>query len=279
MFISPNHIKWKRWVAAVGVVAAVCSAPTFAKTPSDVRRAAPLRQASSGRDERQPRRPMRDRRRIDRPGDMAERPGRDDAWLGGGRRDGRRGGFNKGPGGPPPWQELEPRRREEVAKFVEEHFPQLWVEMTDLRDRNPNLFRRRMRRLLPDFARLMDTVRRHPEKGALLVRERQLHLRIRHLGRDYRAETAELKRQQMRQQMHEFCGQAFDCELQRRAMEVRELEARLGMFKERIAEQQRMREELITKRAERALSQNRPGLGPHGPHGRPHAVENEPQRE
>lgn len=170
-------------------------------------------------------------------------------------------------------------------KFVEDNFPQLWVEMSDLRDRNQNLFRRRMRRLLPDFARLMETVRRNPEKGALLVRERQLHLRIRHLARDYRAETAEPQRQEMRKQMHELSGQAFDCELKRRTMEVRELEARLAMFKERITEQRRMREALVTKRAERALSQEwpgPPGPAPHEPRerrDRPRAAENTPERE
>ena len=221
---------------------------------------------------------MRDRGRGYGPGDMPRRPGRDGARLGAGPRGGRRGDPD-GPGDPPPWRELDPERRQRVVKFVEDHFPQLWVEMLDIREREPSLFRRRMRRLLPDFARLMDTVRRDPVKGALLVRERKLHLRIRHLARDYNAETAEPRRVEMRKQMHELCGHAFDCELRRRAIEVKELEARLALFKERITEQERMRDVLVTKRAERALSQEEPTPRPRGPGDRRRPAKNKPERE
>ncbi len=279
MFISPNHFGWKRWMTAVGLATALSAAPLAAQSPGDAPRGRRPREAWSDPDNRPPHRTKRDRRTSDAPGDTPRRPGREDARLGRGPRGGRPGG----PDGPPPWRELDPEQRQQVIKFVEDHFPELWVEMSDLRDRNRNLFRQRMKRLLPDFARLMETVRRDPEKGALLVRERQLHLRIRYLARDYRAETAEPRRQEMRKQMHELCGQAFDCEVQRRAMEVRELEARLAMFKERITEQERMREALITKRAERALNQDWPG--PPGPpgrreqRGRPRRVENKSERE
>lgn len=197
-----------------------------------------------------------DDRPAEGPNDRAGRPN---------NRPGRRFGAQGQPGEPPPWRELPERRRKQVVRFIEEHFPTLWVELQDLRDHRPDQFRKRMRRLLPDFARLMEVMRKNPQKGALLIRERQLHLRIRHLADKFHEEKEPNIRKRVREEMRKLCGEAFGCKLERRAIEVRALEARLGELKGRLAEQELMRDEIISRHVRELLEREhlRPRAGRH----------------
>ncbi len=176
-------------------------------------------------------------------------------------RPGGRFGAQGQPGEPPPWRELPERRRKQVVRFIEEHFPSLWVELQDLREHRPDQFRRRIRRLFPDFSRLMEVMHKDPQKGALLIRERQLHLRIRHLADKFHEEKEPNIRKRVRKEMRKLCGEAFGCQLERRAIEVRALEARLGELKGRLAEQQLMRDEIISRRMRKLLEQKHPRPG------------------
>lgn len=200
-----------------------------------------------------------DDRAAEGPNDRAGRPN---------NRPQRRFGPQGQPGEPPPWRELPERRRKQVVRFIEEHFPRLWVELQDLREHRPDRFRERIRRLFPDFSRLMEVMRNDPRKGTLLIRERQLHLRIRHLVNEFHKGKEPTIRKRMRKEIREVCGEAFGCQLERRAMEVRALESRLGELKGRLAEQEVMRDEIISRRVRELLERKHPPPGP-GRHSRP----------
>lgn len=185
-------------------------------------------------------------------------------------REGRRRGPDhpgafEGPGGPggprrrgagPPmgrWEELSEVQRQHVERFIEEHFPSLFLELQRLKEHNPQQYARRMMRIGPRMLGLADLARSDPQRGHLAIRERQLHLQIREIARDFRRSSEDQDRRRLRKRVHELCADVFDCQLDRRALEVSELEARLAELKGRLAESKRMREELITQRVKEVL--------------------------
>ncbi len=189
-----------------------------------------------------------------------------------------------GPGGPrqrgfgPPmvrWEELTDVRKRRVEDFIKEHFPSLFVELQRLEDRNPNAYERRMARIGPRMMELAEMARMEPQRGALAIRERQLDLQIRELARDFRHSSEDQGRRRIRKRMRELCSDKFDCQLDRRALEVGELEARLAELKERLAENKRMREELINRIVKEVLDAP-PRRGPPGRNGPGDRIEKPP---
>ena len=189
-----------------------------------------------------------------------------------------------GPGGPrrrgfgPPldrWEELTDDRKHRVENFIKEHFPSLFVELQRLGDRNPHAYERRMARIGPRMLELAEMARANPQRGALAIRERQLDLRIRKLARDYRHSSEDQDRRRIRKKMRDLCSDVFDCQLDRRALEVGELEARLAELKERLAENKRMREELIDRSVKKVLDAP-PRRGPPGRNGPGGRIEEPP---
>jgi hypothetical protein len=198
--------------------------------------------------------------------------------LGGPGPAGRPGGFDRprGLGGPhgrglgPPaaqWENLPGAQKKRVEAFVKEHFPSLFVELQKLEDRNPQGHQRRMSRIGPRMMELAELARSDPQRGALAIRERQLDLQIRELSRDFRRSSDDAERRQIRKRVRELCSEEFDSQLNRRALEVSDLEARLAELKERLAENRRMRDELVNSRLKEALEgprhRGRHGNGAH----------------
>jgi len=148
---------------------------------------------------------------------------------------------------------------------MEEHFPRFYVEMQRLKDRDEIPYSRRMTRIAPQMRMIMETMRTDPQRGALMIHERQLESEIQQtIARFRNAKDDEAKRK-IRAQLEETCGKAFDCRNERRRMEVRELEARLSELQSRLSESEKMRPALIRQRVSDLLE--RPAPRPDGEDG------------
>ena len=197
-----------------------------------------------------------------RPGTKAsEEPLGADAMRRGGPRRPPWAGRGGGPPGPA-WDQLPDAGPQADREFVEEHFPQLHVELRKLEDLRPEVFRRRMTHIAHEMRQLMIALKDDPQRGALLIRERQLAMQIRETVGRYRSAEDGDQRQRARRRLRELSGQVFDCQRERRTVEVRDLEARLGEMKGRLAEQERMREQLIDRRVKDILERADAGLEP-----------------
>jgi hypothetical protein len=159
-----------------------------------------------------------------------------------------------------PWQKVPEKRRLEVLKFVEEHFPRMWVEMNRLHENQPDRFRQRMRRIFPAILHMMEVNKRDPQMGSLMIRERQLDMRIRQTAMKFHKAPNAGEKRKLRREIHDLVGEVFDVQLRRRALEITSLESRLLELKGRLSGQKEMRDDLIQQRTQRLLKKKPPGM-------------------
>lgn len=183
----------------------------------------------------------------------------------------RRGPAREGTGY---WNRMSEAEKEEVQTFMEEHFPQMYLEMQRLRERSPERFNRRIRRVVHDVQEMMDLMEIQPERAALMIQERQLMFQMRRAARRYHRAEKTTGQEKVKVQFRELCAQAFDCRHQRREMEIRELEARVAELKLRHTEAAKIRDKLIDQEVEDHLSRTHDGP----PRGRGHRFDGPPGR-
>lgn len=196
-----------------------------------------------------------------------------------GPRSGPGGPGLQGPAGRPrPWNDSPEPERKQVERFMEEHFPRLYVEMQRLKDRDEARYVRRMTRIAPQMREIMETMRADPQRGTLMIRERQIEFEIQQTIARFRSAKDDEARRRIREHLDGMVGKAFDCRNERRQMEVRELEARLNELHTRLSESEKMRPALIRQRVSELLE--RPAPRPDGEDGedrKAHPEEPEPE--
>ncbi len=193
------------------------------------------------------------------------------AWHPGMRRPGRGGGGRQGvpsddllerhgprrrdgagrPGRPT--VELNAEQREQLLAFIAEHFPFLHERLADEAAADRPVAGRLIRKLWP----LYETCQRNPELGGLLVAEHKLEFRIRQAARSYRSMEDEADRQELRGELEKLLREQFDVQTERRALELRELEARLAVQKRRLEHRREAREQTVLRRLEELTERDR----------------------
>ena len=158
-----------------------------------------------------------------------------------GRRPRRHDGARR-PGRPP--VELSPEQREQLLAFVAKHFPFLHERLSDEAAADRPAAGRLIRRLWP----LYETCQRDPELGGLLVAEHKLEFRIRQAVRRYGGTDDEAARHDLRNELEKLLREQFDVQTDRRALELRELEARLTEHKSRLEHRRQVREQTVLRR-------------------------------
>lgn len=191
------------------------------------------------------------------------------AEVGGQRPPGRGLGPRGGPGEtglqgplgrPKPWNETPEAERKQVERFMEEHFPRLYVEMQRLKDRDEDRYSKRMSRIAPQMRKIMETMRTDPQRGTLMIRERKVEFEIQQTIARFRGAKDDEARRQIREHLDELVSKSFDCRNERRQMEVRELEARLSELHNRLLESEKLRPELIRERVSELLKRRPPRI-------------------
>jgi len=173
---------------------------------------------------------------------------------------GRPGGpeFGRPAGRPRPWSDLPEPERRQIERFLEEHFPRMYVELQRLKDRDESRYTRRMTRIAPQMRQIMEAMRTDPQRGTLMVRERQLEFEIQQTIARFRSAKNDEGKRRNREHLDDLVGKAFDCQNERRQMEVRELESRLSELRSRLSESEKMRPALIRQRVTDMLDKPAP---------------------
>ena len=173
---------------------------------------------------------------------------------------GRPGGpeFGRPAGRPRPWSDLPEPERRQIERFMEEHFPRMYVELQKLKDGDEVCYARRMTRIAPQMQKIMETIHTDPQRGTIMIRERQIEFEIHQTIARFREAKDDEAKRRIREQLEGLVGKAFDCRNERRQMEVRELEARLSELQARLSESEKMRPALIRQRVEDMLEKPAP---------------------
>jgi len=173
---------------------------------------------------------------------------------------GRPGGpeFGRPAGRPRPWNDLPEPERRQIERFMEEHFPRMYVELQRLKGRDESRYIRRMTRIAPQMLQIMEAMRTDPQRGTLMVRERQIEFEIQQTIARFRSAKDDEGKRRIREHLDDLVGKAFDCQNERRQMEVRELESRLSELRSRLSESEKMRPALIRQRVADMLDKPAP---------------------
>lgn len=198
-----------------------------------------------------PPRPDHPDRLIDRPDPLMDGP---DRPMDGPQRARRGAPERRGPRGPA-WKDMSEAQRKDIMDFMEEHFPRMVVDLDKVKESAPQRYERQMERIAPEMRRLMDTRERDPARALVLIRERQVGLQLQEMARNYRASEDSAEKARIRKSIRELAAQEFDNRLERRNMEVRQLETRLEELKSRLAEMKSVRDEMLDRRTREILEQ------------------------
>jgi hypothetical protein len=137
--------------------------------------------------------------------------------------------------------------RSVVKAFIEERFPRMYVELERLEEHSPERYARRMARIAPEMRRLMEILDTDPERGTLMIQERQQDIMLRFIARRYRSAEDPEDQAKLHGRARELAEKLFDVRHQRQALEIRELETRLDELKGRHEQAAQMRDQLIER--------------------------------
>ncbi len=162
------------------------------------------------------------------------------------------------------WQDLTQAQRKQIMQFLDTHFPRMSVELRNLKQNKPEVFKRRIRRVIPEVRRVMEMMKVNPQRATLHIQQRRLDMQMRQKARMYRKHVDQQQQAQLRKELHNLATQAFDIQLQLHQMEITDLQVRLGELVTRVEETRELRPQLIRQRVEMLLSsnQNHPLDGP-----------------
>ncbi len=160
--------------------------------------------------------------------------------------------------GPPRFFETRPQDRERIRRFLEEHFPELARELRMIESHNPQVFRRRIRQIMPRIVRLMQELERDEELGHLGIEEERLEFGIHRAVRLYFEAPNEEERQGRREKVERLIAEQFDVRQQRGERTIQNLERRLQRLMRQLERRSRSREEVISREIELRLSPEEP---------------------
>lgn len=170
--------------------------------------------------------------------------------------------------GPPfQWRQMPEPERQKLKHFIGEHFPRLALELDGLRERAPQRFERRMMRIGAEMRRLMEMVERDPQRGLMMIRERQVAIQLRQLAMEYHNSSDDARRTELRGKIADAVSEEFQVRMERRRAEVRQMETKLAELRGRLAETDSLREDLISRRVRELLEKPPPFPRPDRPSG------------
>ncbi len=173
------------------------------------------------------------------------RPGRGPG-LRGGRgvepaTDGRPG-FGRGE----PWPEpLTSEETEELMAFMKEHFPDRHEQLNDIRETNPQAFRRMLFRYSRPLMHILRVNRQDPEMAKVMIAEHRVETELFEKRKAYREARTDMERQELLTQTRKLLEQSFDLKQQRLEMEIDRLRKRLDEQAKRVQERKNNKEKIV----------------------------------
>jgi hypothetical protein len=186
---------------------------------------------------------------------LREPPGKPPRAVDEGPRPG--GEMLPGPGGP--FGVISPEQTEQLMEFIREHFPERYKLLRRMRERNPELFQRRIAEAAPRVLELLLRMKENPELGELMIQQQRLEEELHERVDDYFliAEEDDAEREELRAAVEDTVSQLVELRLQRRRMEIDALQHRLEEQRERLEEDWAARDEIAADEVRKLLRRRR----------------------
>lgn len=158
----------------------------------------------------------------------------------------------RGEGGPGPLPRLTSEQTDALLQFLETHFPVIGKRMRSLQHDDPAEFQRAIRRLMPRFWMLKEVYERDPNGlGKLMLEEHKLEEQIHNKAREYRRERDDGKKKQIGDELRPLLEQQWSIRLERRKLELADLEKRLQEQRKRLERYEAAKQQLIQRQFDR----------------------------
>ncbi|GIK17435.1 MAG: hypothetical protein BroJett003_23990 [Planctomycetota bacterium] len=152
------------------------------------------------------------------------------------------------------WRHMSAQERRRFELFVERSFPEVWNELQPQRERDARAYNKRMERLAVELMPIFEEQAENADRAAILIREKQLEMRIQEVVAEFMLAKDEPARAKSRALLIDLVGKLFDAVEERRILDIRRLEERLAVLKQRVAENSRDRDTIIARQVELHLN-------------------------
>lgn len=187
-------------------------------------------QRSQGREEfkgygREPRGPGREHGRRGERGFDDDRGDRGERGRRGKRGDRRRG---------PERQERIRRKSDELLEWLEQNYPEKGKELAQLREKDPELFRERMKVSLKKYSRIMEKSKKNPQLAEIFKKQMELKGQRNELRKKIQAATDEQEKRELTGQLEQVLGKRFDLLVKKKQIEYEQLLKKLEAMKQKV---------------------------------------------
>lgn len=152
------------------------------------------------------------------------------------------------------WRHMSAQERRRFELFVERSFPEVWNELQPQRERDARAYNKRMERLAVELMPIFEEQAENADRAAILIREKHLEMRIQEVVAEFMLAKDESARVKSRALLIDLVGKLFDAVEERRILDIRRLEERLAVLKQRVAENSRDRDTIIARQVELHLN-------------------------
>ncbi len=146
--------------------------------------------------------------------------------------------------------ELTEEQNDRVLDFMRQNFPERHQMLERLRERRPEMFAQRMRKMTPRIMDMLGRLEEHPELGAVLIEQHKLQEDLYDLMRSIRRGRGTDPDEDQMSQIREKVAQLVQLRLERRAFEIEGLARRLDEQRSRLEEDTGRVDELVDEELE-----------------------------
>jgi len=150
--------------------------------------------------------------------------------------------------------EQQVERKDEVVRFIREHFPERAARLEELKRRDPEEFRKRRQELAGEIRRLLDLKEKDPATFRVQLEEMRLRDELQRLAREARGLAAgSRERQEAEKALRDAVRKSFELRQKVKEAELQELRKRLQDLEGSLSRRAERREQLIEERTQELL--------------------------
>jgi hypothetical protein len=154
--------------------------------------------------------------------------------------------------GIPPDFRLSDEQIATLLEFAREYLPEHAARLERLREDDPAMYRRALRRLAPHLFRMKEVYDRDPRGiGPLIIEDFKLEERVREFAERYRQAATDTDKTAAAAELRAVLVRQWEVRMERRRLELAELERRLAEQRERLEQRAARRDEMIQRQFDR----------------------------
>jgi hypothetical protein len=153
------------------------------------------------------------------------------------------------------------RAEEKYFEFLEENMPseaeEIEAHLGKLRERNPELYRRRIGRVSHSTRRMQLMKEKNPERFEDHIQMMRQEMKCRELTKAYRQAETDREKEKIEAQLKKSLEALFDKKLAENEVRVKELEKKIIELKERAVERKKDKDEIVRRRLDNLIAREK----------------------